>query len=258
MLRKETIGMMDILFKERNGVKVLLYHNMDSVKADKMTVSLDMMNAHFQYLNEKGYTIVSISTFVKAINKNKELPPKTLVITFDDGYKNHIEFIEPLLKKHGFCACVFLKAKNVLNYYNSVKVGPGFSGEETNICADPLFFEFGIQVDDQIFQENRSVAELKNELLLAQEFFTNREVNVIPVIAYPYGKMMYSKRISDSLKIIFSELGICAAFRLGNKAIQFPVADKFELPRILITDGEDLKSFKKKLKKGSITRYKVF
>jgi peptidoglycan/xylan/chitin deacetylase (PgdA/CDA1 family) len=252
------MGMMDILFKERNGVKVLLYHNMNSGAAHGITVSLDMMNEHFQYLNEKGYTIVSISTLVKAINKNEELPPKTLVITFDDGYKNHIEFIEPLLKKHGFCACVFLKAKNVWNYYNSVKDGRGFSDEETNICADPLFFEFGIQVDDQIFQENRSVAELKNELLVAQEFFANREVNVIPVIAYPYGKMMYSKTISNSVKNIFSELGIYAAFRLGNMAIQFPVADKFELPGILITDGEDLKKFKNKLKKGSITRYRVF
>lgn len=244
---------MHYFLKNLSGVKVLLYHHVFPGTADEMTLTPDLLENHFQYLKEKGYSTIPVSSLVKAINKQETLPGKTIVLTFDDGYKNQIEFVEPLLKKYGFCACIFLFAKKTVEGKNNgIEEKYSFLETEAVLNADPEFFEFGLHGFNYQTFEKLTVEEIKNDIISSQEVFAEHNINTIPVIAYPFGKRPKNKIELDKMKSVFQDLGICAAFRIGNQAIQIPVLDQFELTRIDINGWDTLKNFKIKLKKGKL------
>jgi poly-beta-1,6-N-acetyl-D-glucosamine N-deacetylase len=85
------------LFQKRR-VTVLLYHD----------ISVENASLHFQFLKDK-YNIIPLQTFIKAHkeNKVKDLPPKSIVITFDDGYKDNYKLL-PVLKKMHVPITIFL------------------------------------------------------------------------------------------------------------------------------------------------------
>jgi len=85
-------------FIQKNKITILLYHN----------ISVQSASQHFRYLKEK-YNIIPLQTFIKAHkeNKVKDLPQKSLVITFDDGHKDNYKLL-PLLKEMHVPITIFL------------------------------------------------------------------------------------------------------------------------------------------------------
>jgi len=85
---------------QRKKVTIILFHNIDPIKSD----------IHFRVLNEK-YTIISLKRYLDSVENNtlKLLPPKSLVITFDDGKKNNY-LLKSLLKKYNIPVTIFLCA----------------------------------------------------------------------------------------------------------------------------------------------------
>ncbi len=244
---------MHFLLKDLSGVKVLLYHHVFPGKPDDMTVSPDLLEIHLRYLKQNGYKTIPVSELVKDINNKEALPEKTVVITFDDGYKNQIEFVEPLLKKYGFCACIFLIAKKIIEQGNiESKEKYSYLYPEAVLNADPACFEFGLHGYDHQSYEDLTIEGIRNDILSRQEVFASKNINVLPVVAYPFGKKPKSKRELENMKNVFKEMGICAAFRIGNRAIQIPVFDQYELTRININGWDTLENFKIKLRKGKL------
>ncbi len=247
------MGLMHYFLKNLSGVKVLLYHHVFPGMPDEMTVSPDLLEKHFQYLKANGYSTIPVSSFIKNINNQETISDKTIVLTFDDGYKNQIEFVEPLLKKYGFCACIFLIAqKTSVNGNHNGKEKYSYLETESILNADPAFFEFGLHGYDHQSYEDLSVEEIRNDVISTLDVFAVLNINIIPVIAYPFGKRPKNKTDLDKMKNVFREMGIYAAFRIGNQAIQMPVPDQFELTRIDINGWDTLKNFKIKLRKGRL------
>ncbi len=86
----------EIIQKKR--VTILYYHDIIPKRADE----------HFKTLKSK-YDIISLKEYIEAKRTGKvnELPPKSLIITFDDGFKGNYE-LKPLLEKYGIPATIFL------------------------------------------------------------------------------------------------------------------------------------------------------
>ena len=85
-------------FIQKKRVTILLYHD----------ISAENALLHFQYLKEK-YNIIPLQTFIKAHkeNKVKDLPKKSLIITFDDGHKDNYKLL-PVLKNLQIPITIFL------------------------------------------------------------------------------------------------------------------------------------------------------
>lgn len=78
------------LFREvlqRNKVSILLFHDIDKETARKV----------FSYLQRK-YNLISLETYLEAITTKKNLPPKALIITIDDGYIGNHQLL-PVIKE---------------------------------------------------------------------------------------------------------------------------------------------------------------
>ena len=57
---------------------------------------------------KKYYNVISLKQFYQYKNEGKKLPNNSLMITFDDGYKDAYEYAFPLLKEHNFPFVLFL------------------------------------------------------------------------------------------------------------------------------------------------------
>lgn len=92
--------------KEGLRVPIIMYHQITkkSSRRGKYTVTYDEFKNDMLFLKEKGYTTVCMSDLISYVNGEKELPSKTVIITFDDGFESVYEYAYPLLKELDMCA----------------------------------------------------------------------------------------------------------------------------------------------------------
>ena len=95
---------------EDEGVRVpaIMYHHVLNDKAlhGKYVVPTELFEADMKYLIEQGYTAVFISDLIDYVEGKKELPPKPILITFDDGYATVDDYVLPILQKYKVKAIV--------------------------------------------------------------------------------------------------------------------------------------------------------
>jgi len=91
---------------------VLCYHHvLDNPLEDpeKYTVSTAALVQQFSWLLQNGYYVISVDQLLEARNGGKPLPPKSVMLTFDDGYRSFYTHVFPLLKQFRFPAVLALE-----------------------------------------------------------------------------------------------------------------------------------------------------
>jgi peptidoglycan/xylan/chitin deacetylase (PgdA/CDA1 family) len=87
-------------------VPVLMYHHV-SPETGPLTTSPKNFESQIKGLVEKGYTTLTCDQFADFL-AGKPTPPKSVLLTFDDGYLDNWVYAHPILKKHGLRATIFL------------------------------------------------------------------------------------------------------------------------------------------------------
>jgi len=94
--------------------KILMYHHIRSTKIrDYYSVSPQVFEEQLQWLKNSGYTVVSYSAFYRALTTTSTLPEKSVVITFDDGYRDQYSQALPILQKFGYPAIFFPYTRDI-------------------------------------------------------------------------------------------------------------------------------------------------
>jgi peptidoglycan/xylan/chitin deacetylase (PgdA/CDA1 family) len=98
----------------RIRVPVLMYHyvsplpsDADAIRRD-LTVEPDVFESHLRYLVEQGYETISLYQLYDALTRGVPLPPKPVVLTFDDGYRDHYDYVFPALRRYGLTGTFFI------------------------------------------------------------------------------------------------------------------------------------------------------
>lgn len=80
--------------------------------ADRMgynlSVTPETFAAQVEYLTRQGYRAISIGQLVAHLRENQPLPPKPIILTFDDGYRDFYTNAYPVLKRYGQKGTVFV------------------------------------------------------------------------------------------------------------------------------------------------------
>jgi peptidoglycan/xylan/chitin deacetylase (PgdA/CDA1 family) len=80
---------------------------------DVWTQSEAMFDAQMEYLKREGYTTVDLADVLAWRRGLRDLPPRPVVITFDDGDRSVLEYAYPILKKYGLKATLFVVTSKV-------------------------------------------------------------------------------------------------------------------------------------------------
>ncbi len=92
---------------------VVLYHYVTE-EAGFKGVTPALFREHLRFLKREGYAPVTVAAMASWLREGKELPRRSVCITFDDGLRcQHAEAL-PILREEGFSACFFLSTANML------------------------------------------------------------------------------------------------------------------------------------------------
>ncbi|MDV7403009.1 hypothetical protein RZS08_66915, partial [Arthrospira platensis SPKY1] len=77
-----------------------MYHRIGDAKNDwerKYCVSPDRFEAHMHALRNAGWTAITLEQFFEWLHGSAELPEKSLLLTFDDGFLGVHDHAAPVL-----------------------------------------------------------------------------------------------------------------------------------------------------------------
>ncbi|MBI4100259.1 polysaccharide deacetylase family protein [Candidatus Microgenomates bacterium] len=93
---------------------VLLYHHVEPMETaskeghTNLNVDSEIFDGQLSYLLSAGYQTISAEQLVDALINHKELPSKSVLLTFDDGYEDFYTYIYPLLQKYHLVANIMI------------------------------------------------------------------------------------------------------------------------------------------------------
>lgn len=98
----------------RIRVPILMYHYVSPLPANadeyrrELSVAPEAFRAQMEYLFYQGYSPISMYQLDDALLSGTALPPKPVVLTFDDGYIDHFTNVFPVLREFGFTGTFFI------------------------------------------------------------------------------------------------------------------------------------------------------
>lgn len=92
---------------QRNRVIILMYHRF-SDKPEPFKIPKDVFEKQIRFLH-KRYNFISLQHYAEVLEGAKEhLPPNSIILTIDDGYRDNYSYGYPILKKYAIPATIFL------------------------------------------------------------------------------------------------------------------------------------------------------
>ena len=203
---------------------VVMYHSIlrDPALAGDYVLSPQQLECDLRYIKGHGYTPVLMKELLSYVSDPEaELPPRPILITFDDGYYNNYLYAYPLMQKYQMKCVISVVVRESEEYEEGSHQSPNYS---------PLSFAQMREMEDSGLVEiqNHSYdmhtytatragasrapgesegqyrAALTEDTLRAQRVLKERAEIVPTTYTYPFGK------ISDQSVAILDGLGFQA------------------------------------------------
>lgn len=91
------------------GVPILTYHSLDD-SGSTISVAPGAFRRQMRMLEDRGRRGIALGELLDAWESGSAPPPGSVVLTFDDGFRNLAEVAQPELAERGFRATVFAVA----------------------------------------------------------------------------------------------------------------------------------------------------
>ncbi len=98
----------------RNDFVTLCYHEVvpetcDLVLPDAMPVWVSQLADHFDWIRDNGFTVIGVDDILAARRGERDLPEKSIFLTFDDGLTSFRRFVYPMLQAYKYKAMLALE-----------------------------------------------------------------------------------------------------------------------------------------------------
>jgi peptidoglycan/xylan/chitin deacetylase (PgdA/CDA1 family) len=219
----------------RAPLAVLLYHAIADLGDDPLlarySVPPGLFVEHLDYLSKRGWAFVSLEQVLTAFDRGQPLPPRAVLVTFDDAYADLLYTAGPALSRRGIPAVAFAVAGQIggTNAWDSRN---GVT-ELDLLDADGLrqVSELGIEIGAHTVT-HRSLTEvpdgeLEEELGGAARLLEGAGVPRPRAFAYPYGH--WNSKVAEAVAEAEYEI----AFSVDRGAARYG-ANRYALPRIAV------------------------
>jgi peptidoglycan/xylan/chitin deacetylase (PgdA/CDA1 family) len=178
-----------------------------------------------QELKDRGISVISMQDFLAWKRSEKSIPPRSAVLTLDDGWKSQYEVAWPILKKYGYTATLFI-------YTEGVRGGHFGGGEAMTWEMLAEMRDAGVDIQahsathqdlrkpyDKVAKKKLSPPEydqwLHNEIVGSKQLLEQRLGIKVNCFAVPYG--FYNEKIKETCKAA----GYEAVFTVYGQPITF-------------------------------------
>ena len=187
------------------SLPIVMYHSVLKSRKSKYVITPAQLETDFQAYADMGYTPVFLREVIDYVEGRGALPPKPMVITFDDGHYNNLSYALPVAQKFNF--------KFVVNVVTSFSSHSTESGDDSNPNYSYLTFAQMKELTDsglvEIGNHTHAMHKLKPrygvgrksgesdetyctalraDLEKSQQLITSAGVVAPTTFAYPFGK----------------------------------------------------------------------
>jgi peptidoglycan/xylan/chitin deacetylase (PgdA/CDA1 family) len=229
------------IFWRSPRVSVLMYHSIGDSQV-LFAVKMRDFERHLEFLKQEGYIVIALSRLISALKHGQRLSDKTVVLTFDDAYRDNYTDAWSLLKKYNFPATIFLPTAFI---GKAMKNSQGIeieilNEEQIKEMVESGLIEFGShthshprlkEISDEIFNE---------ELKTSKDIIERITGKPCRFFAYPKGQFR------ASFEKILVENGFIAALTVQEGLIG-QIDNLFLLKRNFIYSAGGFNQFKGKL-----------
>jgi len=96
----------------RRGCLILCYHHIAKTsmknKLKRFYVSPQDFARQMEYLYKNKYSVFQLGELAEILKAKKNIPSKSVILTFDDGYRSFLNSAKDILKSYGFKATIFI------------------------------------------------------------------------------------------------------------------------------------------------------
>jgi hypothetical protein len=97
-------------------VLIFAYHRFNTYRADSMTIRLSVFKFQLSYMREHGYHFIPLSRYVAyKMGKAPSLPPRSVIVTIDDGNETVFTEALPLIEKYRIPVTLFIYPSAISN-----------------------------------------------------------------------------------------------------------------------------------------------
>jgi len=214
--------------RQQYVIPILMYHlvNSNASPDDKLTVSVDIFERQMRFLKDHRYNVVSLEEAASLIRDKKKVPPKTIALTFDDGYKDNYTHAFPILKKYNLPATIFVIINEMDRPQND-----RLSWDEIKTMRDSGIITFGSHTLTHPY-----LIKVDSEPELRRQIFDSKKILEeklgIPVNAFSYPAGGFNSHVR--------QLVVEAGYKLAvasNPGKKFSNKDIFVLKRLRISSN---------------------
>lgn len=223
--------------RRRLRVPILMYHYVSEPPEDAdryrrdLSVTPEQFDRQLRWLRDNGYTVVSLEDLARALRVGTRLPPRPIVLTFDDGYADAYERAFPLLKKHGMTASFFVVTEWIdegragyLTWDQAREMAAAGMSIQSHSRTHPDLSR-GCDYDCLVYQVLGSVQTIEAEIGVRPRFF-----------CYPSG------RYNGEVMQVLEQVGIVAAVTTHGGTLH--VSERpLQLARVRVRGTTDLGDF---------------
>jgi tetratricopeptide (TPR) repeat protein len=254
---------------QKLAIPVLLYHGI-TVSDHQDTVPLANFQQQMRALKQAGYQSISMKQMLDFLEGKQALPPKPILITFDDARSDSFKYADPVLAEVGFKAVMFVPVSDVATHQPYATVWPIIrkmyeSGRWDMQCHGANAQHY-VPVDAEghigHFLANKMWlgesarletdweygARIEQDMLTCKQTVTKEVPGVnIFAFAFPYGDQGH-RSLSNAPEAFTINQGIAQkqfslAFNVDNTDLVTTDSGKFSLPRFEVPrtfSGQDL------------------
>jgi peptidoglycan/xylan/chitin deacetylase (PgdA/CDA1 family) len=212
--------------RQQYVLPILMYHSVRPFVAleNRLVVSVNTFERQMNFLKKHNYNVLSLEDAAALIKDRKKLPPKSIVLTFDDGYKDNYTYAFPILEKYNFAATIFL-------IVSELDRPDRLSWKEINQMQDSGLISFGSHTINHVFLEYiNSDEELKREIAGSKRMLEEKLKKPLNSFSYPMG------RFNAKVRQFVIDAGYKVAV-VTNPGKGYPNNDVFILKRLRISEN---------------------
>ncbi|MCM8763342.1 MAG: polysaccharide deacetylase family protein, partial [Candidatus Omnitrophica bacterium] len=214
------------IYKSHYVAPILMYHSvcLKPNPKDKLTVSVDAFQRQMDFLKRNRYNVLPLENLVSLIKEKKRIPPKTIALTFDDGYKDNYTYAFAILKKYHFPATIFV-------IVNEIGRSDRLSWDEIKEMRDSGLISIGSHtLGAEPLVNLQSEEEIKREIFDSKKILEKKLGQQITSFSYPEG------RFNSQIRRLVIDAGykLAVATSPGKK---FSCDDIFVLKRLRISEN---------------------
>src|SRR5262245_42042034 len=171
-------------------VPILCYHQFTTGRStDLMVMPRDSFASQMEYLKNNNYHVISLADLLGFLSAAKPIPPRSVVITVDDGFRSGYDIAYPILKGYGFRATFFV-------YTDFVGGGRSLTWAEMNemrasgmidIQSHSKMHTSFTPAADEKETTSAYAARIKSEIDPPQAVLERQLGTAVRDFAYPYG-----------------------------------------------------------------------